>query len=328
MNPMNPMNPDDTTTETETRRGANFSTTHVVRFALYGTKFDYDPPDGRLVGTTSQDLAKYWDALLQGVRDSGASHRVGMCIPRLVVVTFSKDMAGREQKSITSARESCKARQDLAGTPLRLSDYEFSFDTSGMAKGMRVYVYDGRTVIGKGEDADHDPIYGLPINPENYMMGFLYYSAEMANPNGDPAEAGRPRVLYDNGNDFGLITPECLKRMVRDYLETHYNDALYIARNSADDLPTIQNRYAAKDGKIDAAKMSAALIDIRLFGGTVPKADRKMRGPIKIGYAISVDPVEIVEVQGTRVNGYDKEVPVVRPSKKTKKGSTPTPEAK
>ncbi len=45
----------------------------------------------------------------------------------------------------------------------------------------------------------------------------IIFSVKHANPNGDPLNGNRPRTDYDG---FGEITDVCLKRKIRDRLQT------------------------------------------------------------------------------------------------------------
>mgnify|MGYP001340651744 CR=1 FL=1 len=314
----------------ETVRGGNLGSYRVVPHALYRGTMSFDPPDGKAVGTTEADIALFWDAFIQGRGEAGSAHRAEDFLCRLVVFEVPK-LRGMEQKWVTYGREKCVVR-DGVETPRSLDDYTFSLDLTDLPEGMVAHVYEGRAGKG-GKGKFVDPVYGLPTNPETRKIGVFYFIVTMSNPNGDPQGAGAPRTDDD---DYGIITPACVKRNVRDYAATSHGKPLYIARDSVEDLNAVQARFlkkpdqdakpkkgkAKEDDKaiiIDSAAMCAEFIDIRLFGGMVPKADRKMRGPWKVSHMISITPIEVLDIGWSRVTGHDRE--------KVKRGAKPAPTA-
>ena len=51
----------------------------------------------------------------------------------------------------------------------------------------------------------------------------ILFDVENGNPNGDPDSGNMPRV--DPETDLGLVTDVCLKRKIRNYIETVKEDA-------------------------------------------------------------------------------------------------------
>ncbi len=51
----------------------------------------------------------------------------------------------------------------------------------------------------------------------------VLFDVENGNPNGDPDAGGMPRV--DPETDMGIVTDVCLKRKIRNYVETVKEDA-------------------------------------------------------------------------------------------------------
>lgn len=158
------------------------------------------------------------------------------------------------------------------------------------------------------------------------------------NPNGDPDAGNMPRIDAETGH--GIVTDVCLKRKIRNYVETVKEDAegyrIYIKEgvplnrsdllagevyNSTEALASIQ-----KAGKDEAQKTGAKLkadhpdidlklrdymcahfFDIRTFGAVMTTFVKgalncgQIRGPVQLSFAQSVDPIVSQEVTITRV---------------------------
>ncbi len=137
-----------------------------------------------------------------------------------------------------------------------------------------------------------------------------------ANPNGDPDSGNRPRQDFDG---YGLITDVCLKRKIRNRLQTMGHPILVQSDDRADDgYSCIKDRAEAKkDIKFSIPKRSKAgeameaerqirmaacqeWIDVRAFGSVFAFSGPDsagvsigIRGPVSIGYATSLEPVTI-----------------------------------
>ena len=151
----------------------------------------------------------------------------------------------------------------------------------------------------------------------------ILISVENANPNGDPLCGNRPREDYDG---YGEISDVCLKRKIRNYVETVKEDATGYRIYIKDGVPLNRSdaeAYAALDVTEKTVKakkkenpdldrnirdwMCANFYDIRTFGAvmtTFVKAALncgQVRGPVQMGFARSVEPVVPQEVTITRV---------------------------
>lgn len=155
----------------------------------------------------------------------------------------------------------------------------------------------------------------------------VLFDVENGNPNGDPDAGNMPRV--DPETNCGLVTDVCLKRKIRNYVETvkegdpHYgiyikeseplnrSDRKALAENGYPDIKDDDLKKLKKaDKDIDAkllAYMCEHYFDIRTFGAvmtTFVKAALncgQVRGPVQLGFARSVDPIMPQEVSITRV---------------------------
>lgn len=139
-----------------------------------------------------------------------------------------------------------------------------------------------------------DPTFGLPIDVTTRKKGVFYVEVIRSNPNGDPNAEGAPRVLP---SEHGLITNACVKRVVRDFAHNIGGQPLYVARGA--DLTEVQERH----GK-DRDRMVASLWDLRPFGGSLTASGDRVCGAVQFSDAVSIDPVDIEEVRGTRVGGH------------------------
>ena len=152
----------------------------------------------------------------------------------------------------------------------------------------------------------------------------ILFDVENGNPNGDPDAGNMPRVDPDTG--LGLVTDVCLKRKIRNYVETVKEDSTGYRIYVKDGVPLNRSdNEAFKALEIDEKKlkelkkndpaldervrdwMCANFFDIRTFGAvmtTFVKASLncgQVRGPVQLGFARSVDPIYPQEVTITRV---------------------------
>lgn len=150
----------------------------------------------------------------------------------------------------------------------------------------------------------------------------ILFDVENGNPNGDPDAGNMPRI--DTETNYGIVTDVCIKRKIRNYVETVKSDCdegykIYIK----DGVPlntSDKTAYAALD--IDPSKaqeikgekdkkirdfMCKNFFDIRTFGAvmvTFVKSNLncgQVRGPVQIGFARSIDPITPQEVTITRI---------------------------
>jgi len=152
----------------------------------------------------------------------------------------------------------------------------------------------------------------------------ILFDVENGNPNGDPDAGNMPRIDPETG--YGIVTDVCIKRKIRNYVETAKGDAagyrIYIRENvplnrsdkealtyvnvEEKDLKEAKKKQPDIDRKI-CDFMCANFYDIRTFGAvmtTFMKAALncgQVRGPVQLGFARSVDPVIPQEVTITRV---------------------------
>ena len=158
---------------------------------------------------------------------------------------------------------------------------------------------------------------------KNRYEFIVLFDVENGNPNGDPDAGNMPRIDPETG--CGIVTDVCLKRKIRNYVETAregkegyeiyikagvpLNDKDQRAYKDADvDEKSIKE--AKKDGNLDERLrdfMCRNFFDIRTFGAvmtTFVKAALgcgQVRGPVQLGFARSIDPISPQEVTITRV---------------------------
>ena len=159
----------------------------------------------------------------------------------------------------------------------------------------------------------------------------VLFDVENGNPNGDPDAGNMPRIDPESG--LGLVTDVCLKRKIRNYVETVKEDAEGFKIYIKEDIPLNRSdREACKSLGIEETEekkvteslkklkksdpdadvklrdfMCSNFYDIRTFGAvmtTFVKASLncgQVRGPVQIGFARSIDPIFSQEVSITRV---------------------------
>lgn len=152
----------------------------------------------------------------------------------------------------------------------------------------------------------------------------VLFDVENGNPNGDPDAGNMPRIDPETG--YGLVTDVCLKRKIRNYVETVKEDATGYGIYIKEDVPLNRSDNQAyeylgineetvkdlkkKDPEADVKIrdfMCQNFYDIRTFGAvmtTFVKASLncgQVRGPVQLGFARSIDPIVSQEVAITRV---------------------------
>lgn len=153
---------------------------------------------------------------------------------------------------------------------------------------------------------------------ENKIDFAIIFSVKNANPNGDPLNGNRPRIDYEG---FGEITDVCLKRKIRDRLQTAGN-AIFVQSNEkkTDGMVSLKARAESNEfglGKdtfnlkkttpVEAAKLACdKWLDVRTFGQLFAfKGDKNgvsipIRGPVTIQSAFSIEPVSVTSTQITK----------------------------
>ena len=152
----------------------------------------------------------------------------------------------------------------------------------------------------------------------------ILFDVENGNPNGDPDAGNMPRVDPETG--LGLVTDVCLKRKIRNYVETVKEDGtgyrIYIKDgvplNRSDNEAYIANDVTDKTIKAKKKEdpdldrklrdwMCQNFYDIRAFGAVMTTFVKEhlncgqVRGPVQLGFARSIDPIVPQEVTITRV---------------------------
>ena len=143
-------------------------------------------------------------------------------------------------------------------------------------------------------------------------IDFVYiFDVQDGNPNGDPDAGNLPRVDAETG--MGLVTDVCLKRKVRNYVQTAKGQAngydIFIKEKAV--LNTLIDKAHddsevkdAKD-KTEAARMFMCknYYDIRTFGAVMStgKNAGQVRGAIQLTFARSVDTIATAEHSITRM---------------------------
>lgn len=122
------------------------------------------------------------------------------------------------------------------------------------------------------------------------------YDGKLSNPNGDPDEENRPRMDYER--EINLVSDLRIKRYVRDYLlDRGYK--LFVSK-VGDKAVTAEGRM--KDlGSSDVDTILENLIDVRLFGATIPikKDNKNFIGPVQFNWGYSLNKVEVLEASIT-----------------------------
>lgn len=152
----------------------------------------------------------------------------------------------------------------------------------------------------------------------------VLFDVENGNPNGDPDSGNMPRVDPETG--LGIVTDVCLKRKIRNYVETVKEDSTGYRIYVKDGVPLNRSdneAFAAlgidekkvkdmkkSDPELDIKVrdwMCANFYDIRTFGAVMTTFVKnalncgQVRGPVQLGMSRSIEPVVPQEVTITRV---------------------------
>ncbi len=158
----------------------------------------------------------------------------------------------------------------------------------------------------------------------------LMFDVQDGNPNGDPDAGNLPRLDPETGR--GLVTDVCLKRKVRNFVQTtkEGKDAYDIfIKEKAILNQAIDEAYArlgidlqkapadAKDGKKRSSpgeaqgsevargrqEMCRRFFDVRTFGAVMSTGANagQVRGPVQMTFGRSVDPIVVLEHSITRM---------------------------
>ena len=152
----------------------------------------------------------------------------------------------------------------------------------------------------------------------------ILFDVENGNPNGDPDAGTLPRIDPESG--YGIVTDVCIKRKIRNYVETVKEDSEGYKIYIKEDVPLNRSDSTAydylgtddkgikdlkkKDPEVDRKIrdfMCRNFFDIRTFGAvmtTFVKAALncgQVRGPVQLGFSRSIDPIVSQEVTITRV---------------------------
>ena len=145
-------------------------------------------------------------------------------------------------------------------------------------------------------------------------IDFVYlFDVQDGNPNGDPDAGNLPRVDAETG--MGLVTDVCLKRKVRNYVQTAKqgeNGFDIFIREKAVLNTLIDNAHedeSVKSKKEGDATEAARMVmckkyyDVRTFGAVMSTGKKagQVRGPIQFTFARSVNPITPAEHSITRM---------------------------
>ncbi len=152
----------------------------------------------------------------------------------------------------------------------------------------------------------------------------VLFDVENGNPNGDPDAGNMPRVDPETGH--GIVTDVCLKRKIRNYVETvkedttgyriYIKEGILLNRSDAEAFAQfdVTEKNIKEKKKVDPELdrkikdwMCLNFFDIRTFGAVMTTFVKnslncgQVRGPVQLGFARSVDAVVPQEVTITRV---------------------------
>lgn len=151
----------------------------------------------------------------------------------------------------------------------------------------------------------------------------VLFEVKDGNPNGDPDAGNMPRIDIDTGH--GIVTDVCLKRKIRNYIETICEDREGFKIYIKEGVPlSTSDKTAFKKLDIDEKNIKSLkkdnpeldkqvckfmcenFFDIRAFGAVMTTFKNaslncgQVRGPVQLGFARSIDPIVTQVVTITR----------------------------
>lgn len=149
---------------------------------------------------------------------------------------------------------------------------------------------------------------------QNKIDFAVIFTATNANPNGDTLNGNRPR---DDSEGYGEVSDVCIKRKIRNRLQDmgecifvqsddRCDDGCDSLRARADSCEELKKISSGKNTDRDLFAKAACekWIDVRSFGQVFAfKGDTVsvgVRGPVSVGIAKSVSPVDIIAMQITK----------------------------
>lgn len=151
----------------------------------------------------------------------------------------------------------------------------------------------------------------------------VLFDVKNGNPNGDPDAGNMPRI--DPETSCGIVTPQCLKRKIRNYVETVKEDSpgygIYIKERvplNRSDRKAFEYLGLEEANIADAKRedpdldlkirdfMCENFFDVRTFGAVMTTFTKnvlncgQVRGPVQLSVSQSVDPIVPQEITITR----------------------------
>lgn len=145
----------------------------------------------------------------------------------------------------------------------------------------------------------------------------LLFEVTNGNPNGDPDAGNMPRL--DPNTNLGIITDVCLKRKIRNYVQTFISKEnqgceIFVRQGSVlnDEIEkSVQETGGEQNKKKDQGEKAVGWLcqnfyDIRTFGAVLSTGSLKgsawgqVRGPVQFTFAQSYDPITPLEISLTR----------------------------
>ena len=141
----------------------------------------------------------------------------------------------------------------------------------------------------------------------------LLFDVTDGNPNGDPDAGNLPRVDPETGH--GLVTDVCLKRKVRNFVGTIYEEKppheIYVKERAVLNLQHERaytalelNPEKAKQPQVEQCRqwMCQNFYDVRTFGAVMSTKVNcgQVRGPVQMAFSRSIDPIVSLEHAITR----------------------------
>ncbi len=132
----------------------------------------------------------------------------------------------------------------------------------------------------------------------------MLLSVSCANPNGDPLCGGKPRTDLSG---YGIITDVSIKRRLRDRLAA-MGEPILVTPQTADSDCIAKRISAVKP--LNCKELCSRFLDVRMFGQVFalkhsPISTDSVRGAVSIAHAISLHPIEIIELPITRCINAD-----------------------
>lgn len=203
-----------------------FASHKFVKYGLYTGGGIYSPARGKMNGVTSEDLYNFDDAMINynAIGKTVSKKHVQPIAYFRIIRNGSSNSKRYDLYFDAEYNESISFHYDVKLNTQRFID---KIKADKNISEIRGYV--DERFENLFSDIEYNEIHDYKEDDHEKMSEYVViYEVIMSNPNGNPDDDNRPRLIKDS--DIGFITNERIKRFVRDYWEKVLGLSIFISR--------------------------------------------------------------------------------------------------